>query len=137
MGTQATGPNPAPAVNYLQVVAVDPTSGLPSGGSTGGNVPVVTTSGNIITTQVTLVAATNTQIVPARTNRIAMWIQTDGAAAARIGLNGATLTGTRAGEVQIPATADALLTPPLASTTAVTAYSTGTPTLYVTEWLKA
>ncbi len=124
-------------VNQAEPVIIVGADGVPTSAANGTNVPVVTSAAQIVTTQTTLVAATNTQIVPARTNRIAIWIQTDGAAAARIGLNGATLTGTRAGEVQIPATADALLTPPLASTTAVTAYSTGTPTLYVTEWLKA
>lgn len=129
---------PLPAtVNQAEPVVIVNGDGSSASASTGGAVPVVTTAGQIVTTQTTLVAATNTTIAPARANRIALWIQTDGAAAARIGLNGATLTGTRAGEVQIPATADALLTPPLASTTAVTAYSTGTPTLYVTEWLKA
>lgn len=139
MGTQAVGPNPNPAVNYQQVVAVDPTTGLPSpsGGASGAGVPVASSAAQITTTKTTLVAATNTTIAAANPNRIALWIQTDGAAAARVGLKGETLSGTRGGETQIPAVADALLTPPIASTTAVTAYSTGTPTLYVTEWLKA
>lgn len=112
---------------------------IPGGSQSSPNVtiPPSISAAQVLTTRTTLVAATNTTIAVANPNRIAIQIQTDGTAATRIGQEGEALTGTRGGEISIPATADAIYTPPLASTTAITAYSTGTTTLYVTEWSKA
>ncbi|MGE7415454.1 hypothetical protein [Methylobacterium tarhaniae] len=134
-GATTESPGVVPEVNDRAVGADNP---MPV--TVGGAVqPPTAAAGKIIDTSVVLTANTSTTLVAARAtsgDRLAIEIQCDGAGAVGIDMKGGALTSATAAPRVIPSGSFPLYTPPIASQTAITAY-TGTPqTCRVTEYLR-
>ncbi len=113
----------------------------PSGGATssGALAPPTAAAGKIVDTSVALSANTSTRLVAARGtsgDRIAIEIQCDGLAAVGVDMKGGTLTSATAAPRVIPSGSYPLYTPPIATQTAITAYTGTAQTCRVTEYLR-
>ncbi|SFG65055.1 hypothetical protein [Methylobacterium gossipiicola] len=114
---------------------------LPSGATTttGALQPPTAASGKIVDTSVTLTSNTSTVLVAARAtpgDRLAVEIQCDGTAVVGIDMKGGTLTSATAAPRVIPSGSYPLYTPPVATQTAITAYTGTAQTCRVTEYLR-
>jgi hypothetical protein len=98
--------------------------------------PPVAASGKLTETSVAVAANTSTTLIAANTSRIAMEIQCDGTAAVGLSRTGAALTSVAAAPLIIPSGAYPLYTMPMATATAVTAYTGTAQTCRVTEYLR-
>ena len=104
--------------------------------TTGVLEPPTADTGKIVATSVSLTANTSTQLVASNSARIAVEIQCDGAAVVGISRTGATLTSATAAPLVIPAGSYPLYTMPIATLTAITAYTATAQTCRVTEYLR-
>lgn len=147
-GGGSTGSVTAPGTNGTQAQAVQGINGgvpqnvaLPAGAvtTTGALQPPTAASGKIVDTSVALSANTSTQLVAARAtagDRIAAEIQCDGTGVVGIDMKGGTLTSATAAPRVIPSGSYPLYTPPIATQTAITAYTGTAQTCRVTEYLR-
>ncbi|SFV06033.1 hypothetical protein SAMN02799631_04340 [Methylobacterium sp. 174MFSha1.1] len=116
---------------------VDPSPGTKT--TSGALQPPTAASGKIVDTSVALTANTSTTLVAARGtpgDRIAAEIQCDGTAVVGIDMKGGTLTSATAAPRVIPSGSYPLYTPPIATQTAITAYTGTAQTCRVTEYLR-
>lgn len=99
--------------------------------------PTAADSSKIITTSTALTANTSTTIAAQRSTRIALGIQC-GSGGVSISETGAALTSAAvgSGSLFIPASTAPYFTPPIASRTAITAYTATAQTCVVTEYLR-
>jgi hypothetical protein len=104
--------------------------------TTGVLEPPTAASGKIVETAVSVPASTSTQLVAANANRIGVEIQCDGAAPVGIGRTGAALTSATTAGLVIPSGSFPLYTPPIASLTAITAYTATAQSCRVTEYIR-
>lgn len=104
--------------------------------TTGAIEPPTAAAGKIVATSVTLTANTSTTLVAANDQRIAIEIQCDGAATVGVSRTGAALTSATAAPLVIPTGSYPLYTMPVATLTAVTAYTGTGQTCRVTEYLR-
>ena len=134
------GKMPAP-VNGRQPVdgsgVTQPVS-LPAGAQTtsGALQPPTAGSGKITQTSTALSVNTSTQLVAANANRIAVEIQCDGTAVVGIDRTGGTLTSATAAGLVVPTGSYPLYTMPIATQTAITAYTGTAQTCRTTEYLR-
>ncbi len=138
----------APGVSGSQAQAVQGIGGgvpvpveLPDTAITtsGALQPPTAASGKIVDTSVALTANTATTLVAARGapgDRLAVEIQCDGTAAVGIDMKGGTLTGVASAPRVIPSGSYPLYTPPIATQTAISAYTGTAQTCRVTEYLR-
>lgn len=135
----STAPNYSPGVSLQPSAIYDAAGNVISnfGGTTttsGALQPPTAATGKIVATSVALSPTTSTQLVAANANRIALEIQCDGTAAVGISRTGATLTSVAASPLVIPTGSYPLYTMPVATLTAVTAYTGTAQTCRVTEY---
>lgn len=127
-------------------VAVSSIPSIATGGGSGGSSPTTTTSGalqpptaaagKITQTNVSVTANTSTQLVAANANRIAVEIQCDGTAPVGIDRTGGTLTSPTAAPLVIPSGSYPLYPMPIATLTAITAYTATAQVCRVAEYLR-
>lgn len=138
-GAKALPPN-EPAALFM-----DQSGNLCAGGaggtttSSGAIQPPTAAAGKITQTIVTLSANASTQLVAARAtsgDRIAVEVQCDGTAAVGIDRTGGTLTSATAAPLVIPSGSYPLYTMPIATQTAITAYTGTGQSCRVTEYLR-
>lgn len=132
----------ARALNTSTAVATFPAAVASGGGTspttttTGALQPPTAAPGKIAQTSVAVAAATSTQLVAANTARIAVELQCDGTAPVGVDRTGGTLTSATAAPLVLPATAYQLYIMPIATLTAITAYTATAQTCRVTEYLR-
>ena len=132
----AADPPPASAPPYRPGVSLQPTSIYKPDGSLWDPSGSGAAAGKIVETSVSLSANTSTQLVPVNLFRTLVEIQCDGAAVVGISRTGATLTSATAAPLVIPAGSYQLYTMPIATLTAITAYTATAQTCRVTEYLR-
>lgn len=105
--------------------------------TTGALEPPTAAAGKITRTSTSLTANTSTTVAAANANRIALGIQC-GAGGVSIDETGAALTGASVGNgtLFIPSGTGPYFTPPVATRTAITAYTATAQTCVVTEYLR-
>lgn len=105
--------------------------------TTGALEPPTAAAGKIARTSTALTANTSTTVAAANANRIALGVQC-GAGGVSIDETGAALTGAAVGNgtLFIPSGTGPYFTPPVATRTAITAYTTTAQTCVVTEYLR-
>lgn len=105
--------------------------------TTGALEPPTAAAGKIARTSTALAANTSTTIAAANANRIALGLQC-GAGGVSIDETGAALTGASVGNgtLFIPSGTGPYFTPPVATRTAITAYTATAQTCVVTEYLR-
>lgn len=105
--------------------------------TTGALEPPTAAGGKITRTSTALTANTSTSIAAANANRVALGIQC-GSGGVSVDETGGALTaaGVGNGTLFIPANPSAYFTPPVATLTAVTAYTATAQTCVVTEYLR-
>jgi hypothetical protein len=111
-------------------------SGTGSSTTSGALQPPTAAAGKITQTRVAVAATTSTQLVAANTARIAVEIQCDGTAPVGIDRTGAALTDPLAAPLVIPSGSYPLYTMPIATLTAITAYTATAQSCRVTEYLR-
>jgi hypothetical protein len=111
---------------------------MSSGGTTtsGALQPPTAAAGKIVATSVALTSNTSTQLVAANVERIGVEIQCDGTGVVGVSRTGATLTSATAAPLVIPSGSYPLYTMPIATLTAITAYTGTAQTCRVTEYLR-
>lgn len=102
----------------------------------GSLAPPTAAAGKINTNTVALSANTSTQLIGTNDQRIALEIQCDGTAVVGVSRTGATLTSATTAPLVIPAGSYPLYTMPVATLTAVTAYTGTAQTCRTTEYLR-
>ena len=110
--------------------------GAASTTTSGALAPPTAASGKITQTNVSVPSNASTQLVAANANRIGLEIQCDGTGTVGIDQTGGTLTSVAASPLVIPAGSYPLYTPPIATLTAITAYTASAQTCRVTEYLR-
>jgi hypothetical protein len=134
----------ARALNAATAVATFPASVASSGSGTspttttsGALQPPTAAAGKTVATAVSVSATTSTQLVAANANRIAYQIQC-ASGGVSVDETGAALTGASVanGTVFIPAGTTTPYIPPIASLTAITAYTATAQSCRVTETLR-
>lgn len=136
---------PTPAgTNIIGKVGIDQTTPGTTNGvqvtnqstqtTTGALQPPTATAGKITQTSVSLTANTSTSLVAANTARIAVEIQCDGTAPVGVDRTGGALTSATAAPLVIPSGAYPLYPMPIATLTAITAYTGTAQVCRVTEY---
>lgn len=147
-GGGTVSPGVVPEVNDAAVTSANPLpvsvvsggggSGTPETRTTSGAIqPPTAAAGKITRTSTALTANTSTTIAAANANRIALGIQC-GSGGVSVDEAGGALTaaGVGNGTLFIPTGAGPYFTPPIATLTAITAYTASAQTCVVTEYLR-
>ena len=135
-GAVADGSTPQ---TYSEVVAGIDAAGLKrtvSTDATGALVPPQAPSAAITQTVTAVAATTSTTIAAASATAIAVEIQCDGTAPVAIDRKGGTLTSLAAAPLVLPQTAYQLYVMPIATTSAITAYTATAQTCRVTQYAR-